>query len=466
VRLSSGLLAGAISCAALSLSAGAASAATVHWMPGFRAAGTPARYNRVGVIKIGPRRARNVLVLEPGTSAGGTYFVPLAKWIAATARGWQVWSIERRENLLEDQSELARAKRGHATVKELFDYYLGYLVDPSITHHFQGIDDATFGFAKNWGMKVAVGDLRRVIGAARRLGGKVVLGGHSLGGAVVTAYATWDFAGHPGARDLAGLVYIDGSSRPAESAQQATSSLQALDAGSPWLSFGGITAPLAGIYNATGSLAALLAPNARSIGQQSGLLGAIAFPDGRTLTPEVRVTNLGQYGYALNVATSPGALVAAQAHLGRGLSPMGPVHGWDGAGALTPLKRFATMFSGRGFARSDGTEWYFPQRLTDDTGAVGNGIANPAQRVLGVKATMGRRLPRMLRIYAFGAALGDSEVLAQTRALAHQSRIPARNLTLIDRHGTYAHNDPAGAYPHNVFFSHLVGFLRQLATRR
>ena len=27
----------------------------------------------------------------------------------------------------------------------------------------------------------------------------------------------------------------------------------------------------------------------------------------------------------------------------------------------------------------DGTEWYFPQRLTDDTGAVDNGNANPAQ---------------------------------------------------------------------------------------
>ena len=57
-----------------------------------------------------------------------------------------------------------------------------------------------------------------MIEAARRLGGKVVLGGHSLGGAVVTAYATWDFDGHAGADDLAGLVYIDGGSLPAVSA--------------------------------------------------------------------------------------------------------------------------------------------------------------------------------------------------------------------------------------------------------
>ena len=39
-----------------------------------------------------------------------------------------------------------------------------------------------------------------------------MLGGHSLGGGVVTAYATWDFGGQPGANGLSGLVYIDGGS--------------------------------------------------------------------------------------------------------------------------------------------------------------------------------------------------------------------------------------------------------------
>ena len=93
------------------------------------------------------------------------------------------------------------------------------------------------------------------------------------------------------------------------------------------------------------------------------------------------VTNLGQYGYALNVGTSPASLLAAQGHLGKGVSTTtkNGLHGWDGTGALTPIKRFATMFSGIGINNADGTEWYFPQRLTDDTRAVNNGIANPAQ---------------------------------------------------------------------------------------
>src|ERR1700761_6137551 len=127
--------------------AGAAAVASaaplkVSWMRGARAPGTPTRYDRVGVLRIGPRTARNVLVLEPGTSAGSAYFAPLARWVVARDPGWQVWSVERRENLLEDQSVLRRAKRGDATATQLYDYYLGYLNDPSITRHIRPVSGA------------------------------------------------------------------------------------------------------------------------------------------------------------------------------------------------------------------------------------------------------------------------------------------------------------------------------------
>jgi len=225
---------------------------------------------------------------------------------------------------------------------------------------------------------------------------------------------------------------------------------------SPWLTFGGIPAPFAGLFSATGATAALIDPDSQSLGQSSGLLSAFH------LTPSVPVTNLAQFGYALNVGTSPASLLAAQAHLGQGISPVGPLHGWDGAGALTPIARFAQMFSGVGVDGADGTEWYFPARLTIDSGAVGNGLSNPAERVLGVDATLGRRLPRRLRIYAFGARLGGSGVLQDAKALASESGIPARNLLLIDRASTYAHNDPAGAYPRNAFADGLTQFLHRV----
>lgn len=385
-----------VSCVALAVSASSAAALSVQWMPGFAAPGTPAKYNRVGVIKVGPPQAKNVLVLEPGTSAGSAYFVPLAKWIVAKTKGWQVWSVERRENLAEDQSELNLAKQGKVSGTDVFNYYLGYLGGAKVAKHFQLPSTTAFNFAKGWGMNVSVQDLHRVIASARTLEGKVVLGGHSLGGSVVAAYATWNFGGHPGARDLAGLVFIDGSSFGTETAAQARSALNDLNApkASPWLVFGSIPSPYAGLFVMTGSEGALIDPNTPSIGQKFSLL-----PSG--LKPSVPVTNLGQFGFALNATAHENdlqkGLAASQAHLGRGLAAAGPVHGWDGTGALTPITRLAAMFAGSGIQNTDGSEWYFPQRLTDDVAAVHNGIANPAQAVLDVHATFGRNLPKRLR---------------------------------------------------------------------
>src|SRR5438874_6836499 len=149
-------------------------------MAGFRSPGTPAKYDKVGVIKTGSPKAKNVLVLNPGTSASAAYFEPLAKDIVRRAKGWQVWSVERRENLLEDHSVLEKAKEGKASGQELFNYYLGWLTDSSITHHFQFIPDSSVQYAKQWGMNTEIGDLRRVVLAAEKLGGHVVVGGHSL----------------------------------------------------------------------------------------------------------------------------------------------------------------------------------------------------------------------------------------------------------------------------------------------
>ena len=77
-------------------------------------------------------------------------------------------------------------------------------------------------------------------------------------------------------------------------------------------------------------------------------------------------------------------------------------------------------------------------------------------------ATHGDDLPRSLRIYAFGAALGGQRVLDAARALAEQSRIPRSHLTLVDRHATYAHNDPGAADPDNDFIDSLMPFLAQV----
>jgi pimeloyl-ACP methyl ester carboxylesterase len=427
---------------------------------GFAAPGTPAKYNKVGILKIGPPRARNVLVLNPGTSASAAYFAPLARDIVRRTRSWQVWAVERRENLLEDHSMINQAKADRVSNQRVFDYYLGFITkgETLIPDHFRFIPDSEVGFAREWGMRVEIEDLRRVVGAAKRRGGKVVVGGHSLGGSITTAYATWDFNGRPGAKGLSGLVYIDGGSNPAPATpDEARQRLGELQTSSPWLTFGGIQAPFAGLFNVVASTGVLRDPDGTSELQTWSALPA-------NLKPSVPTTNIAQYGYALDTETSPPALAAAQAHLGR-LEATGARRGWERAGELTPIRRYAKMFSGAGLRGLDGTAWYHPMRLTIDSSAVAAGNANPAQDVLDVRATHGDDLPRRLRIYAFGASLGNTRVLHAARALAAQSGIPRRNLTLVDRHETYAHNDPNSAFPRNDFVARLVPFLASVRRR-
>ena len=436
------------------LAAPATGAVRFQRLDGFSAPGTPDRLNKVGVLKVGPSRAPNVLILNPGTSASAAYFAPLAKTVAKRAKGWQVWAVERRENLLEDHSVANRVKAGRADGTRLFEYYLGYLTDSSITDHYSPVAVTDVTFAREWGMRVTVEDLDRVVRQAKRLGGKVVVGGHSLGGSITTAYATWDFNGRPGARGLSGLVFIDGGSGPTPvTPEQANQSLQDIEADGPWLAFGGIPAPFAGLFNIVGSTLARREPNAPAELRDWPLLPS-------NLRSPVLTTNLAGYGYALDSETSPPSLAAAQAHLGR-LADSGDPRGWTRAGELTPIKRYADMFSGTGLRGLDGTAWYHPRRLSIDSGAVAAGNANPAQQVLDVRATHGDDLDK-LRIYAFAGSLGAQRVIDAARSLARQSGVPRRRVTAVNRSSTYSHNDPNSAYPRNDFIARLVPFLARV----
>jgi hypothetical protein len=443
--------------AAAALAAGAAPAAArdhVLTLKGADAPG-PARLDTVKVLQMGPKSATHVLVLEPGTSAGAPYFRPIAHDILARLRGWQIWSVERRENGLEDHSVLRRALERKLSVQRLFDYYLGWIGRTSPGRHFEPVTDASAAYVKRWGLAVAMADLHRVIAAARRGGRTVVLGGHSLGGAMTTAYATWDFGGRAGARNLAGLVFIDGaggsSRRRLPTAAQARRSLADLNASSasPFLTL--VLGPWeAGVFNAVGSAAARLAPRAPSVLGAWGLLPGIL----RTPGP---ATNRGGYGYAVDTQTSPESLALVQMHIGR-LAGSGSPRDWVD-GELGTVERAAQVFSG--IPAMDGSSWYHPLRLSIDAGALDNRIRNSAQRVLGDRTTHGRDVH--LPMYAIETSLGAGHVLRSVRALARRSRVPRRKLVLVDRHTSMAHIDPLVDIPRrNAFLKTVVPFLKRI----
>src|SRR6478672_3977434 len=130
---------GAMLVAAVAASGASAARTQVHWIHGYKSPGTPNSLNLVGFLRFGPSHAPNILILNPGTSAGAAYFAPLARAIVNRTPGWQVWSVERRENLLEDQSVFNRAKRGKATPEQVFDFLLSFDCRQKSSHHVRSV---------------------------------------------------------------------------------------------------------------------------------------------------------------------------------------------------------------------------------------------------------------------------------------------------------------------------------------
>jgi hypothetical protein len=394
-----------------------------------------------------------VLVLVPGTSAGGPYFSPLAADLVKRLPGWQIWAVERRENLLEDQTMLDRAKRGQADSKTVFDHYLGWL-GGNVPGHYEPVSTEQGRFVRGWGMRVAIEDLRRVVRSARRGGRDVVLGGHSLGGNIAASYATWDFNGRAGARDLKGLVLIDGASAPGTgrratpTAAKARAELATLAKSSPFLDLSGSGLPWTmGVLNAVGSTGVLKDPMSPSIGQQWPLLP-------KPLNPPVQVNHRAQYGYAIDTETGPESLALVQMHVGR-LASSGEPRDWQD-GELGSVERGARVFSGP--IGMDGTAWYHPQRLTLDGSATNGGTPTPAQKVLGLRTTHARDAD--LPIYAFETSLGDGRVIPAARRLG---RLGGGKVTAVDRSATFAHLDPLAAAPEkNDFLKTVVPFLKKI----
>ena len=401
----------------------------------------PARYDRVLVERFGPASAHTVLVLVPGSSSGAGAFGFVGPDIARRVRGLQVWAVERREHAFEDTSVIERGDPDQSLA-----YYLqGQPVDG---HTFQPPPVGEVGFMGRWGLGLLLGDLRQVIRKARAGGRRVILGGHSLGASAAEAYASWDFDGRPGHRDLAGLVLIDGGldgriEQP--TLAQARAQLREFETAprfdpfnqrAPWVY--GVASAIAGVY-------------AREQPQNRSPLDAVALVPA-AVKPPFPSTNETWLGWVRSLLYP--AQGAAAAHAGHPAATGNPRTWVDGD--ITPIARLARWLAQ---APINTVDWYVPRRLLLDVQAADPLKPTRLTRLLHLRLEHRRAIH--LPLYAFQTSSSAPHVLHAARRLARISRIAsptlAGDLTMI-------HSDPLTALPaRNSFLRTVTPFLKHLA---
>lgn len=424
---------GSAACLALPVHHAQARAFTVQGAP----APGPARFDKVFVNRFGPRDAGRVLVLVPGTGGGAGDFTNDARALVARVPNLQVWAVDRREQALEDTGRFQQALRGEISPDAAFDYYLGWLINPTIQPHYTPMADADVGFTREWGLAVQVSDLRRVILRAKRGDRQVILGGHALGAATALAYSTWDFRGYPGYRDLAGVVLIDGGllgTFDAYNLEQAQAAIAQLQTSSPFLDLLAYGLPwTAGAFGESLGMYARLAPAAPSAVQSFPLLPGV-------FNPGFAVTNRALLGYAFDEETSPASLSLIHLNAGQ-LASSGNPRDWE-PGEISPIENVAALFGQEPF---NGVEWYFPRRLTIDRNGADQLAKNAVGDFLGLRTWHTRQVD--VPLYALQTSYTGGHVLRGAERFIRRSAVTPQEAVLVNREESMSHFDPLTAGP-------------------
>ena len=179
-----------------------------------------------------PKPVEAIIVLIPGYMGGANSFDYLGRQVVSLAeadadRGSvEVWALDRRGNCLEDLTGMQAAEA--ASDPELaVDYYYHGLEIAGRT--FQGfLEDPDLPFLSEFGLELLMEDIWTIlttkIPEATSRKACVFIGGHSLGGALTSYFAGWDFdgqaatTGDAGFMNCAGLIGLDGTVGPCTAA--------------------------------------------------------------------------------------------------------------------------------------------------------------------------------------------------------------------------------------------------------
>jgi pimeloyl-ACP methyl ester carboxylesterase len=416
---------------------------------GAHGGGGPTHYDQVRVARIGSADAPEVIVLVPGWFGGAGSLVLFGRRLVELTPNIQAWIVERREQGLIDSSRM----RG-ADVADMFAHYLS----PSYRQH----DAQTAEFAREWGLSLALDDLRIVIRAARDHGRRrVILGGHSWGATTALSYAAWDFNGRAGYRDLSGLVLIDGGVHGAFAGsgqifdvrlEQAEERLSQIAGGDPFDStlslvwgYGDRPASAAMVYQLAG-VAALRNPAATS---------ALDRYLPRSAHPPRALSNLAMLGWlTVEHAPIPDLSLRAGHPAGASDSPAGWMN--DGESSLEDV---ASAF---GDTEMPMWEWFWPKRLSLDMQAIDPFATSRVTDFLGLRLLHGAEINVPLYVFATGSTRGTVTSSAQW-VVAH-SQIRA---AVLEGDPAMTHLDPLFApREKNRCLTSLSQFLLRVARRQ
>ncbi len=373
--------------------------------------GTPADQNKVRIVRYRvdsdpPKPARAIVVMMPGFLGGAGSLDGVARAVVRRSTdtdAFEAWAIDRRSNLLEDTFGVDVAESLHDA-----SYARSYYVDadPVFGKTFDGfLNGANYPWASEWGAATTLGDLRKAIALVPQAdrASRVILLGHSMGGALVEEYAAWDFAGTPGYSEIAGLVLVDGETGNEGDAQSPIDQ-NTYENGSPTSTQGPF--PQLGVVKdiRAGNVflqLPFLGDKAYVVSEYVAMLARwapkdIAVDPARDnllsvllgQSPMPKLTNRAAFGFAFDSdscglqiaaiacgAGTGGAITSYQSALGGTLDhPSDPAatYDWIEFDASNPVENTSIDDAARAWYEGQQlnfAEWYFPQRLPIDVGA-------------------------------------------------------------------------------------------------
>ncbi len=173
---------------------------------GYKEVSTPDEFNRVGYNRYYLKGQANsrmpVLIIVSGYVVDSTWFNRMARDLVAR-KNIEVWTINRREALIEDRAALDKDMNTFIERPEMRKRLIRKLNRTS--NYLRGNDE----YIRNWGFTVFMNDIKAVVNEAKKESSNIFLGGWSDGVEYCMLYANYRFKSGFGSRDLRGLVFFD-----------------------------------------------------------------------------------------------------------------------------------------------------------------------------------------------------------------------------------------------------------------